>query len=758
MFAQRAVARLPSRFFISRGFHSRVAIAPYLRTQTGVLSSQSLPSWQRASFVHISQRSLSHTLVLLDNKNDEKDNQEQQIKAQEPVKKVKLELEEVEVEALLDQKASKVEKVVQSLKEKERQKQEKMAQVNEGDTVQAKQAEDHAAAQKKKAEIAPWYFRMHTKAFWADLWKEVKHEAHRYKVGFQLLWTDMRVSSKLLLRVLRGEALNRRERRQFVRTAADVFRLVPFSVFIIVPGMELLLPIALKLFPNMLPSTFEQAATKEAKLKSQLKVKLQMAKFLQDTVEELAVRKKSTAKRSDDEEEEEDVMRQFATFLAEGRTNQKFETKDIVRFSKLFRDELTLDNLPRPQLEAFCRLLSIQPIGTNNFLTFQLRMKLRQLRLDDLLIIKEGVESLSVPELQIACRDRGMRALGLTKESLQQRLQEWLDLHITEGVPTSLLLLSRILYLPENLAPEDQIIAAVERLSDTAKEEARVAILEAEGEVVDPEIKLQLVRAEEERIAEEQAQERAQEEESKRQEEEAKARQAAEKPSDLLHDPAPDASQPIPVMVDVAPNVGSTSAMDKNLAPEVKVVVGTQEKEELMTLEELMDIAMAIMTLSDHEADRKAIRELKEDVQEHKQDVEELVLTSRDALEEDVASKRLGTKLDTMLSAIESSLAKLQTPSRLIDLDGDGVVSTEELLTAMRKVKNPPSEEKLQKIAEVLDADCDGKINLGDLKKIFALVTDEGADLKASNLAVVVTVVEKESLVTGEVDEEKQSK
>jgi hypothetical protein len=34
-------------------------------------------------------------------------------------------------------------------------------------------------------------------------------------------------------------------------------RLVPFAVFVIVPFMELLLPVALKLFPNMLPSTFE---------------------------------------------------------------------------------------------------------------------------------------------------------------------------------------------------------------------------------------------------------------------------------------------------------------------------------------------------------------------------------------------------------------------------------------------------------------------------------------------------------------------
>lgn len=44
---------------------------------------------------------------------------------------------------------------------------------------------------------------------------------------------------------------------QLRRTTSDLLRLVPFAVFLIVPFMELLLPVALKLFPNMLPSTFE---------------------------------------------------------------------------------------------------------------------------------------------------------------------------------------------------------------------------------------------------------------------------------------------------------------------------------------------------------------------------------------------------------------------------------------------------------------------------------------------------------------------
>jgi len=53
-----------------------------------------------------------------------------------------------------------------------------------------------------------------------------------------------------------GNKLSRRERRLLVNTAADIFRLVPFSFFVIIPAAELSLPFFLKFFPNMLPSTF----------------------------------------------------------------------------------------------------------------------------------------------------------------------------------------------------------------------------------------------------------------------------------------------------------------------------------------------------------------------------------------------------------------------------------------------------------------------------------------------------------------------
>ncbi len=82
-------------------------------------------------------------------------------------------------------------------------------------------------------------------------------ELQHYWAGTKLLWADVKISSRLLLKLASGKSLSRRERQQLTRTTADIFRLVPFAVFIIVPFMEFLLPFALRLFPNMLPSTFQ---------------------------------------------------------------------------------------------------------------------------------------------------------------------------------------------------------------------------------------------------------------------------------------------------------------------------------------------------------------------------------------------------------------------------------------------------------------------------------------------------------------------
>lgn len=94
------------------------------------------------------------------------------------------------------------------------------------------------------------------------LGQRVLSELKRFYHGFRLLAMDTRIAARTLWRVLNGHGLSRRERRHFVRVCADLFRLVPLLVFVVVPFMEFLLPVAVKLFPNMLPSTFETQSIK----------------------------------------------------------------------------------------------------------------------------------------------------------------------------------------------------------------------------------------------------------------------------------------------------------------------------------------------------------------------------------------------------------------------------------------------------------------------------------------------------------------
>lgn len=93
------------------------------------------------------------------------------------------------------------------------------------------------------------------------------------------------------------------------------------------------------------------------------------------------------------------------------------------------------------------------------------------------MILKEGIDSLSNAELQSANRARGMRALGVSTERLKSQLQQWLTLHIEKRIPTSLLLLSRALYLPENLSAEEQLKKTITELTQNAPTTVRHFLL-----------------------------------------------------------------------------------------------------------------------------------------------------------------------------------------------------------------------------------------------------------------------------------------
>ncbi|KAM8833040.1 mitochondrial proton/calcium exchanger protein isoform 3-T3 [Synchiropus picturatus] len=537
---------------------------------------------------------------------------------------------------------------------------------------------------------------------------EVKHYYH----GFKLLWIDTIIAGRLLWRVLNGHALSRRERRQFLRTCADVFRLLPFLVFIIVPFMEFLLPVALKLFPNMLPSTFETQSKKEERLKKELRVKLEMAKFLQDTIEEIALRNKVP---------QGDATEEFSTFFQKIRdSGERPSNEEIIRFSKLFEDELTLDNLTRPQLVALCRLLELQSIGTNNFLRFQLIMKLRAIRADDKLIAEEGVESLNVNEVQAACRVRGMRSLGVTEDRLREQLSQWLELHLTQQIPTSLLLLSRAMYLPDTLSPADQLKNTLQNLPEMVTKEAQLMAAEMELSKVDNKTKLETTLQEEAAIRQDNK----------------------EREMERIADAAEKAAREEEMELEVERKKHPGDA---------------QVAAEAVDREILRDTAPVIEAVKDLEEIKK-----------------ELSKTGKEkALEESKASQRLSKRVNRMIGRIDKIILELEKDKVILDGQMDSgssppvglfytfrenLISIDELIAVMRQIQNIP-EHKLQSIAEALDDNKDGKIDIDDVIKVVELIDKEDIDISTTQVTDIMVMLQKEEkLIEKEKAKEKVEK
>ena len=115
------------------------------------------------------------------------------------------------------------------------------------------------------------------------MWLHLKETALHYYHGSKLLAADTRIAAKLLRRMVAGRNLSRREHNLLVRVCADIARLVPLLFFLLVPMMEFALPFAIRLFPNLLPSTFEERHQREEKQKKLLKVRMEMAQLMRHT-------------------------------------------------------------------------------------------------------------------------------------------------------------------------------------------------------------------------------------------------------------------------------------------------------------------------------------------------------------------------------------------------------------------------------------------------------------------------------------------
>ncbi|KAF9537488.1 hypothetical protein EC957_008075 [Mortierella hygrophila] len=605
-----------------------------------------------------------------------------------------------------------------------------------------------------------------------SLWVRFKNEMVHYWHGTKLLGKEIKISTKLAGRLLNGNKLTRREQRQLRRTTGDLLRLVPFSVFLIVPFMELLLPVALKLFPNMLPSTFEDKFAEEEKKRKLLKMRLEMAKFLQETIEESGIPGSQRA----------EAVKEFGDFFRKVRTTgEQASTDELIRVAKLFHDELTLDNLSRPQLVSMCRYMNLNAFGTDNFLRYQIRNKMNSIKQDDKLIMAEGVDSLTTRELQAACQSRGIRTGGVSPSRLRSELSQWLDLNLTYAIPSSLLILSRAFSFSDSkdlATPVEALQATLSSLPDSLLTETELHVSELEGAAT-PQQKLEVLEQQEELIADEKAQEEKEEKARKERKEEVRLKKETEEREKKLKAqeqeaaatattaapvattaaevPLFDKSTPTPatagapatlagaselltdaqVAAQVAKDAGATSAAKESAeaaasveAASTDVIKPTEEEEDKarMTEEQLLELREALCIMSSRSAvleEREELEDLKEDRMEYKEDIEELAQVQR---KEHNVSRRLGSRLEKMIAKLDKELEAYDAEGNKLQkfqANERGELTVKDIEEALKVIKHAPDAENIKQIVKKLDTDGDGLVLLSHIVDLADLVEEE---------------------------------
>merc|ERR1719320_826818 len=446
--------------------------------------------------------------------------------------------------------------------------------------------------------------------------------------------------------------------------------------------------------------------------------------------------------------------------------------------------------MTRGQLVAICRLLELTPIGTNAFLRFQIEMQLRKLKADDVIIAKEGVEQMTVGELQIACKERGMRALGITKEKLMKQLKQWIELSTNEKVPPSLLLLSRTLYLPESMAPEKAIEASISALPEAVATGAKAKIGEREGKIENV-TRLEIIKQEQAKIEEEQKEkERSLEKKKKAEEETLKkervAQQALEKAIEEqslgVLPPSPpttesvvteatsilrratvsqegdvedrDSTMPGVTFIDSVQttsddiHVGRAEVIQESVP---KPVGKKSLLEQELSAEDLKALKSAIETITlekgkTYIGEHEVLSELRQEMGDYEETLDEMKevaeSTGRKDLRQTKGAARLFKKMNSMLSKADYVVAQLKKREEKLrgDIDSLGkvgessedqeehLVTVQDLLGAVKGLQEVPDSKMLERISEVVASMDDDSDGVVKLEHVNKVIEILGSD------------------------------
>lgn len=247
--------------------------------------------------------------------------------------------------------------------------------------------------------------------------------------GFRLFFINTRLAWKYSRQLKKGVALTRRERLLLESSTQDLLRLVPFSFFIVVPFAELLLPVALKMFPGLIPSTFESESQGRNRLFGDAMKTLRARQRAMDYLS-------ATALATFDKEQQEVIRRAVR--------GDSIAPKDIRLVAPYFgRDgPFSVFKVPDNIVVGLGRTVAVYKwyhslLPTRAVAPIMRRAIIRryhEVREDDRLIRLEGLDGMNSDELVKANQNRGMRWTEGT-ETLRVQMEWWSSLAQDGSVP-----------------------------------------------------------------------------------------------------------------------------------------------------------------------------------------------------------------------------------------------------------------------------------------------------------------------------------
>jgi hypothetical protein len=267
-------------------------------------------------------------------------------------------------------------------------------------------------------------------------------EARRYWKATKNIWFDYLKAQEMTQKAL-IKPLNRTEIRFIQRARRDFFLLIPYAIFLLLPGSTYVFPflvaVILKWFPHLFPVAYWSE------------------KQNKDHIERLFEFRRANAEK---------LVRIFQSLLPTEKRNltaSKLLEDDVSVVSSLqfeslaetFEENVTLRDWPREHLKVLARYYDVPTLSIR---TSSLRRKVLQrvveLRTDDKLIAEFGLESLNDEELNEAIRLRGFVAVtpiamgdSSQHDDYQKTrlyhialLRNWLNLSLKQTVPHTVLI------------------------------------------------------------------------------------------------------------------------------------------------------------------------------------------------------------------------------------------------------------------------------------------------------------------------------